>query len=129
MSTIVFWGLPYTLFSVGTLIWSKNKSSEEVFRVLFYSPASLAGIAFTGSFIAFILTLLIPGNHNTFLNSLLTFGSFAIMAAILNLAFGYFFVGIGMGMLNIAKRTKLLIADTAVLNNIEGKTLEALDKE
>lgn len=128
MSSIVFWGLPYTIFSLGVLIWSKNKSSEDIYRTLIYSPVSLAGIASMGTFITLIFFWVIHSNQNVFFNNL--FGSilFAFASAIINLVFGYFFVGIIMGVLSIAKKVKLIELNMTIMNNIEGKTPELINK-
>jgi hypothetical protein len=89
---IVFWGIPYTIFVIGVLFWSRNKSAKEVYAVLSQSPLWLALITVAELLIAYLYLVVTSEIQFSPLEDLgnLVVYSFVAMFAIF--IYGYAFV-------------------------------------
>jgi hypothetical protein len=87
---IVIWGIPYTILSVGLLLWSINKPAPTIYKVLVFSPLLLS--IFTIVEIA-LISFWPPETPS--LESLLSFLSYLLITVIPTLMIGYGFVGVG----------------------------------
>lgn len=88
---IVFWGLPYTTFVFGFLLWSRNKSAKQVFGALSQSPLVLALITLAEFLLAFLITAVLPGSSFEILEFIS--GFFNTIAYSLMAMFGIFIYG------------------------------------
>ncbi|GEM_PF-2023748 len=108
---IVFWGVPYTLFSIVFLFWSKNKSTKKIYASLFYSPLLLAFIVSVGLMMLGLISRSAFGRILS-LEDWKNLGLLALLGATLFLIYGYAFVGIGMAGYKYFDSRKLFKSET-----------------
>jgi hypothetical protein len=117
---IIFWGIPYTTFVIGMLIWSINKSAKEIYSALSQSPLSLALITLTESVILFFVLLfsgLISGERSPILDvigGLFNIIIYALIAMIGIFIYGYAFVFLGRAVYRTFERLKWIKDEEAV---------------
>ena len=87
---IVVWGIPYTILTVGLLLWSINKPAQTIYKVFVFSPFLLSIL--TAVEIA-LISFLPP--HFPSLEGVMDFLSSILVAVIPTLIFGFGFVGVG----------------------------------
>jgi hypothetical protein len=115
---IAFWGIPYTTFVLGVLIWSRGKSAEELYAVLSRTPILLAQITLAefvlANFLVGIFALAFAaisgeGHKIDFLELIGgSFGSFflALIAILGVLIYGYPFMFLGKAAYGIFKNRR-----------------------
>src|SRR5688572_2681576 len=89
---IVFWGVPYTVFVVAFLLWSRKKSVQKTSSALLYAPPFLALICSPGLMILGLTFSLADGKLPP-LEDWRNLGLISVLAAALCLLYGYLFVG------------------------------------
>jgi hypothetical protein len=92
---IVIWGVPYTLFAISFLFWSKNKSIKKTYSALIGSPLILAFIAVAVVMIIGLFHRFSPGKV-PLLADWQNLGLISLHGAVLCLVYGYILVGIGI---------------------------------
>jgi hypothetical protein len=100
---IVIWGIPYTILTVGLLLWSRNKPAPAIYKVFLFSPLLLSGLTVVEVALISLLTSQAPS-----LEGVMDFLSFVLIAVIPTLLFGYVFVGVGVIINKAMKQFNLL---------------------
>jgi amino acid transporter len=114
---IVFWGIPYTILVIGLLIWSRNKSFNRIYKTLFYSPYLLSALTIIGFLITGLLFPMTSAMRLPLLEDWVNLIWYSFLATILNLIFGYFFVGVCIGSYKIFERLKLIQNEEEITEN------------
>lgn len=90
-------GIPYLILLIPLLSWTRNRSAPEIRRALLWSPLlMLIPLAICYAIYQFGFS---PGL--TFFDTLKMFTTFLIFFGICTLVFGYFYVGITLGLASI----------------------------
>jgi hypothetical protein len=120
-------GIPYTLFVIVFFFWSKNKSAQKTYSVLFYSPIFLALITSVGITIVGLAFRLVAGKIPP-LEDWRNFGLISLLGSALCLVYGYIFVGIGMAGYKLFDHLKLFKKETETQEDIEVNAAPSNDK-
>jgi len=115
---IIFWGIPYTILVIGLLIWSRNKSSNRIYKALFYSPFLLSALTVIGALASDLLFSAITPTRLPLHENLMNLIWFSFLGTILNLIFGYFFVGVFIGSYKIFERLKLIQNEVEITEDV-----------
>jgi len=114
VSTIWGWGIPYAILVIGLLIWSRNKSSQRIYRAAFYSPLLLPFLVVIEIIIAFLSLSLLGGTQSFWKDLLVVLISVPVIylfAAIVVTPLGYIFVGFGLVVFKLLVRFKAIKVD------------------
>jgi hypothetical protein len=98
---ILIWFIPYTLLAIGLWIWSRNKSVTALFRAGMASPVMFGVLMLLEG-----LLVNLPASDLAQLGRELP-GQVALLGG-LSLLFGYFCVGIALGIYKILKTRKFI---------------------
>jgi len=98
---ILIWFIPYTLLAIGLWIWSRNKSVTALFKAAMASPVIFGILMLLEG-----LLVNLPASDIAQLGRELP-GQVALLGG-LSLLFGYFCVGIMLGIYKILKARKLV---------------------
>lgn len=98
---ILIWFIPYTLLAIGLWIWSRNKSVTALFRAGMASPVIFGVLMLLEG-----LLVNLPASDLAQLGRELP-GQVALLGG-LSLLFGYFCVGIALGIYKILKTRKFI---------------------
>jgi hypothetical protein len=103
---IVVWIAPYTILAIGLGFWSRGKTARQVAKVFAFSPFMLA-------ILLVVMMLLVSINWNNLGAAGLTylapdFGILVAAIAGLALVYGYFCIGMIVGIYKILKMLKMI---------------------
>lgn len=111
--TVVFWGVPYTIIVISMFIWSKNKSTEQTYKALFYSPCLLALLSVAGILSVFLISRISLGAQ-ILQEDWRNIGLISLLITTLCLVCGYFFVGLGMVGYKLLSLRKILKSEDEI---------------
>lgn len=102
---IVIWIAPYTLLAIGLGLWSRGKAPRQIAKVFAFSPFMLAVLL-----VMMMLIISIDWNHIGAGLSYLSpdFGMSMLAIAGLALIYGYFCIGIIVGIYKVLKMLKMI---------------------
>ena len=116
---VAIWGMPYTLFAIIFLIWSRNKSIKRTYTALILSPIILALIAIAVVMLLGFLHRLSP-DELPLLEDWQSLQIISLRAAVICLVFGYILVGIGIVGYRLFDYRKLFINESEIPRSISG---------
>jgi uncharacterized membrane protein YvlD (DUF360 family) len=102
---ILLWFIPYTILAVGMWIWSRSKSTATLFKAAMVAPVVLGILMLLEG-----LLVNLPASDIAQLGRELP-GQVALLGG-LSLLFGYFCVGITLGIYKILQARKLIAEET-----------------
>ena len=100
---IILWLIPYTILAAGMWIWSRNKSTNALYKIAMLAPILLSALMLIE-----VVLVSLPAESMTELAWALL--SQAVLLGGFSLVFGYLSVGIAMGVFKLLQ-SKHLIAD------------------
>jgi hypothetical protein len=100
---ILLWGIPYTILVVGLLLWSIRKPTSTIHRVFVFSPILMSVLMTVETALVAFWSPQAP-----FLEELMDFLQYTLVAVIPTLVFGYGFVGAGIIINKATKRLNLM---------------------
>jgi len=104
---VLFWFIPYTLLAAGLWIWSRHKSTTDLYKASIRSPFFLLILMVLE---AVILSMGSGGISTTLKNIL----EESLLLGISSLVFGYICVGIAMGVYKILQFKNLIKEETKI---------------
>jgi hypothetical protein len=115
---ILFWGIPYTTFVLGFMLWSSHKSAKETFVALSQSPLVLALITLVEFLIVFLVSALFPGSQPSlveFISGFFNTIAYSLMAMFGIFSFGYAFVFLSKYVFRTLVRLKWVLDEEGIL--------------
>ena len=115
---ILFWGIPYTTFAFGFLLWSRHKSAKEIFAALSQSPLVLALITLVEFIMVFAVFVLFLSSRPPALDLIADFSNtvaYALMAMFGIFMYGYAFVFLSKFLFRALVRLKWVIDEEGIL--------------
>jgi hypothetical protein len=115
---ILFWGIPYTTFVLGVLLWSRCKSATELFGVLSQSPLMLALITLAEFLLVFLASALFPSSRSSILDFVGGFFNtlvYSLMAMFGIFIYGYAFVFLSKQVFRAFVRLKWITDEEGIL--------------
>lgn len=101
---ILLWFIPYTLLAIGLWLWSRNKSVTALFKAAMVAPVVLGVLMLLEG-----LLVNLPASDLAQLGRELP-GQVALLGG-LSLLFGYFCVGIALGIYKILKTRNFIVEE------------------
>jgi predicted membrane protein len=99
---IILWGIPYTILTVGTLLWSRKKSAPAIYKVLLFSPLLLSLL------MTVEVALVEFWPQQIFTPKWQDFLAYTSLVLVTSLTFGYVFVVVGLVIYKAIGRLNLL---------------------
>jgi hypothetical protein len=114
---ILFWGVPYTTFVLGFLLWSRHKSAKEIYVALSQSPLSLALIILAEFLFAFAVSSLVPDSQlslQDFIGGFFNTIAYSLMAMFGIFIYGYVFVFLSKYVFRAFVQLKWVIGEEGI---------------
>ena len=114
---IAFWGVPYTVMVIGTLVWSRNKSEKEVYMALSRSPRLLAVITAICFFLVYWYLVLTSEIRFSPIEDLFNLVWYSLLAMLGIFIYGYVFVFLSKGIYKVFEHFKLIKSEDVSLQS------------
>jgi hypothetical protein len=102
---IILWFIPYTILAIGMWFWSKDRSTSALFKLALSAPL----LFFAIMLIEVVLVSLPVDNIAGFAQELL---NQSVFVGIPSLVYGYFCVGMALGVFKLLQRKNLIAEET-----------------
>ncbi len=101
---IIVWFIPYTILAVGMWIWSRNKTTSALFKAGSAAPI----LFFFLMLLEMVLITPLAESQGKFLHEIF---NQAMFLGILSTVYGYFCVGVAMGIFKILQSKNLIMRE------------------
>lgn len=101
---VIVWFIPYTVLAIGMWVWSRKKTSSALFKAGIAAPM----IFFVLMLLEAVLIIPLAESPGRFLHELV---NQAVFLGILSLVYGYFCVGVALGVFKILQLRNIILQE------------------